>query len=193
MSPWMELVAALADAASWPIVLLILAVIFRKPVKGLIDGLEMIGIRDNMVTVKRHLDAAKDNANQLPDAPDKTDDQSAVAIHAKASVERSPRAAVIEAWLDVDKSLRDVCDRLDLDRSRWRPAGKIIRLLENAGHLDADGLGILRHLNHVRNEAAHSRRFTISSYMAEEYVRLCSSASRYLESIGWPQQRTAVE
>ena len=45
-------------------------------------------------------------------------------------------------------------------------------------------LGLLRHLRHLRNEAAHTIRFAISPSQAEEYIRLCENVIGYLEGLG---------
>ena len=194
----MEFISSLAGSLSWPIVVLVAIFVMYPYVGQLIDKVASIRIGDNQISFTRELDATLDAALEqaekasLPiessDLLERTESDRALQSIQKAreSTEDSPRSAIIEAWLGVERALSDACERLNLTRSyggirRFRETSG---LMQTAGHLNSDSLGLLHHLRHLRNEAAHAMQFDISTKVAAEYVRLCREVVTYLLPLG---------
>ena len=197
MTPWMEFISSLADSLSWPIVVLAAVVVFYPHIGRLIDKVVSIRIGDKQINFARELDATLDAALEQADKAslqvtpsdflEQTVSDGALRSIKKAreSTEDSPRAAIIEAWLGVERALSDACGRLNLAQSYggMRTFRETSGLMRTAGHLDADLLGLLHHLRHLRNEAAHAIQFDILPAVAKEYIRLCLDVIHYLAAI----------
>ena len=194
----MEFISSLAGSLSWPIVVLVAIVVIYPYIGRLIDKVASIQIGDKQISFTRELDVTLDAALEqaekasLPvkssDPPERTvSDRAQRSIQkAKESTEDSPRAAIIEAWLGVERALSDACERLNLAQSYGgvRTFRETSGLLLTARHLDSDLLGLLHHLRHLRNEAAHAIQFDISTKVAAEYIRLCLEVVTYLQPLG---------
>ena len=198
MTPWMEFISSLAGSLSWPIVVLVAMVVFHPHIGRLINKVGSIRIGDKQINFTRELDATLDAALEQAEQaslPIKSSDALEQIVSdraqrsmqkAKESIEDSPRAAIIEAWLSVERALSDACERLDLAQSYGgvRTFRETSGLVQTSGHLDSDLLGLLHHLRHLRNEAAHAIQFDISSKVAAEYIRLCLDVVAYLQPLG---------
>lgn len=189
----LEFIASLADSLGWPIVILIIVVAFRNHVGKLINNITTITVRGSTITVARELDAAKEQAASAGlrikrvDTTDEPAEGETARIlrQVRESSREYPRAAIIEGWLVVERELSETCERLDLATTRGRARGFMAasELLQSAGHLNADLNGLLRHLRHLRNEAAHNLRFDVSPDEAQEYIVLCGEIIDFLQNL----------
>ena len=180
----LEFVSSLVDTLIWPIVVLVLIFSFRGQIKKLFGRITSISVRGTQIAFGEGLDAAKEQAKSAGlqvESESARDD----AWPDREPNRDYPRASVIEAWLAVEKGLRDASIRLDLARpGELRAVNEATRRLRRAGHVNEDLGGVLRRLRHLRNEAAHDIRFDISADQAEDYLVLCFEVISYLESLG---------
>ena len=153
-------------------------------IKKLFGRITSISVRGTEIAFGEGLDAAKEQARTagLPVESESARDD---AWPDREPNRDYPRASVIEAWLAVEKGLRDACVRLNLARPpELRSVNEATRRLRESGHVNEDLGGVLRHLRHLRNEAAHDIQFDISPDQAEEYLVLCFEVISCLERLG---------
>ena len=172
-------------------------VVFRHRIGRLIDRVRSVQLNGKQVDFDEALDESLLAAQELAakanlpkggtDAGTATgpDEVMWTIRKAQASTEDSPRGAIIESWLALEGALSDLYERTGLrkDRGRRIPARRAAVLMADAGRFDAEFLGLLDQLRHLRNEAAHAVQFDIPAPVAEEYVRLCLEAVRFLNQL----------
>lgn len=101
-------------------------------------------------------------------------------------VEKSPRAAIVEAWINLSGAALRALKRKGLTA----PSGKHVapqnveRAIGEAGLLDDEQLQLLRQLRNMRNAAVHGPEFTVEPGAALNYVAAANRLSRYLNQQG---------
>ena len=181
----LEFIASLADSLAWPVAIIVLILAFRRDVRKLFEKIVSISIRGNTISFDQTLQAAKEQAKHAG-LPLETDSSRAELKSDRESSGDYPRAAIIEAWLTVLQQTADACLRLGLVSSPRELRRRIdtISLLRKAGHVNEDLDAVLRHLRHLRNEAAHDMQFDISPAQATDYLVLCEEVAAYLGQLG---------
>jgi len=97
----------------------------------------------------------------------------------------SPRAAVLEAWRQVEDVLIRVAQRCKvqlLDRQS-QSATLVLRALQKEGIVDPGKVGIFQDLRVLRNSAAHAPDFALTAESAIQYAEMASRLVEYLESL----------
>lgn len=197
MKAWMEFTSLLVDSLVWPILVLVGVVLFRSQIGKLIDRVRSVQFNGKQVDFDKAIDdgllAAKEQARKV-DLPEEDTgvgmamgpDRALWRIRkAQASTGDSPRGAIIESWVALERALGDACERLGLRKGHGRGPGarRAAVLMAGAGHFNAEFLRLLDQLRHLRNEAAHAVQFDIARPVAEEYVQLCLEAIRFLNRL----------
>lgn len=183
---WMEFVTTLVSTTAWPVVLVIIVLTFRKPITDILNSLEEARWGETGLKVSRQLDRAEEASEKvldnLPEQAKTLDEISeAVALtgdaieKAKARytdalsepddenrflalLQISPGAAIFDAWRDVEKELRALGDRHDLQtKPKFGSVMNVMNVLMKAGILKPDVAKWLNELRIVRNTAAHAQ------------------------------------
>jgi hypothetical protein len=96
----------------------------------------------------------------------------------------SPRAAVLDAWLQVESAALSAAHHLGGERFRDRTLSyQAVRHLEQLDKLDRGVVSLLRELRGLRNEAAHAPDFALSEASALDYADAAERVASYLRSI----------
>ena len=166
------------DVLAWPLVVLALALIFRKSLVALIPLIERIKFPGGEVNLRERLEETRSQAERsLPfQGPPSIDER------IQDIAETYPRGAVIESWLLIERELTDLAEGLDVPISpsqRMSPR-QVARALVTAGILD-DSLGrIVNDLQTIRNSVVHSTGVSPSRDDAREYA---TTAARVVTAI----------
>lgn len=96
----------------------------------------------------------------------------------------SPRAAITEAWRQVEAAAVQAARRNDVSLAPAEVAstGRVIRSLEQHGVIDVGKIGLLHDLRGLRNQAVHAPDFAVSTDAALDYVQLARRVREYLET-----------
>ena len=98
--------------------------------------------------------------------------------------EVSPRAAVLEAWREVELATLETARRIAGDEFRNRTLTyDALRKIERSEQVDPSILGLFRELRALRNQAAHAPDFAISKEAAFEYGKSCRAVAEYLRRL----------
>ncbi len=175
--------AAVIKAVAWPATVIGLVLLLRRPLRGLIPLLTRIKYRDFELEFGRKIEelqaevavALPEGAAQaLPSGPPQ-------AILKLAEV--SPRAAVLEAWRELENAaLRRTQRRIEArggDSSKLRPH-EALRELQREEALDPTAAKLLPVLRELRNRAAHAPEFALSSESAVNYAAIANRLAREL-------------
>lgn len=177
-------ISKIVSSLIWPFVVILIVIILRKPLRELIAelGRRLRRIKfpggeaefsDELAEIKE----AADEAN-LPPAPiappveplllEVEGDQRQWARLA----ELSPRAAITEAWRQVEIVMREAARRYDIQEKKPYSVLALIRALGKRQILTPDILAIVSDLRSIRNTAANGVEFEISRTDAADYVSL---------------------
>jgi uncharacterized protein YutE (UPF0331/DUF86 family) len=177
--------AELINTLAWPLTVLVIIVLLRKPIAGLIPLLQHIKYKDFELEFGRQIREVRAEANEELPPPKKPEAAIAQAPDPLFELSRiSPRAAVLEAWKQVETAALDAAQRNDVPL-KYRDAAspvRVIRVLENADVVDPAVMAIFHDLRALRNQAAHAPEFALSTEAVLEYVELAKRLIDYLRT-----------
>jgi uncharacterized protein YutE (UPF0331/DUF86 family) len=182
---WLTFITELIKSLIWPLTVLVIVILLRKPIAGLIPLLQRIRYKDIELEFGRQIREVRAEANEELPPPKKAEDaieQAADPLFELARV--SPRASVLEAWRQVETAALDAVQRNSVSL-KYREAGsstRVIRALENANVVDPAAMAIFHDLRALRNLAAHAPEYALSTEAVTEYVELARRLIDYLNS-----------
>lgn len=184
-----EVVKALA----WPVVVLIIAMVLRKPLVALIPtlsrfrykGLEAefgnklkeIGasFEKEIVTIPKEAEAKAEEEQKR--------DHWTIDEIVESIAPISPRAAILLAWFEVERIIRQTVtspDWFGMPEPRSFPG--FVKVLQEKDVLSENVASLLYDLRSLRNQAAHESDFNLEPDKAIEYSRL---ARRMMLLVRW--------
>jgi hypothetical protein len=197
---WMQFIASMVGSLAWPIAIIVILVVFHRPLVRVIESLRRLSYKGIDIDFGQELAkvAATPAAEALlkaPVEPAKVDDHTEAASGTLDSdinpeiatlVAISPAAAVVQAWQQIEHSLRDAMKRLGFDKRLQD--GNYLRqtvLLRDGGYIDDETSRLLNSLRKLRNQATHAPETgqIINSEDALDYARLVKLVARRLDSI----------
>ena len=122
VAAWLDFTSSIIDSLMWPIIILILALIFRASIVRLLDRIASVSWGDKKVNFDRELDEANEEANTalLSSGRVQASERSVSAELLQwlgppiDAVARKPRQGIIDAWLEVESALEEAAERLDV-------------------------------------------------------------------------------
>lgn len=182
---WLTFVAELVRALAWPVTVLIILLVLRQPLLQLIPLLQRLRFRDIELDFGSQVQelAARLTA-ELPRYPEQPGARSELRQHLTELAQLSPRAVVLEAWLQLEKAAIEAARRHDLKLTTRQMRSPILLSysMEEAGILDEGKQEIFNRLRNLRNAAAHASDFAFDRESALEYADLALRLSEYLET-----------
>lgn len=180
---WLTFVAEVIKAIAWPITVICIFLVMRKPLLGLFPLLQRLRYQGFEVDFNRQVEVlALEVRRQLPTPEPKTGDLAHFRQHWMSLAPLSPRAVVLEAWLQLEQAAWDTSVRhhLDLKSSELRSPLILGQALEQAGILADPTSAIFHQLRNLRNAAAHASDFAFTPEAALEYGELTLRLIEYL-------------
>jgi hypothetical protein len=178
-------IAELIKALAWPAVITVLAFLLKKPIRELIPLLTHLKYKDLELEFKQNMVEVKaEMQEELPPAP------AARATGGGALVElarRSPPAAIVKAWEQVEIAAVLAAHRNGLfSPAEVTNTTRVIRALEQGRVIDSGKADLLHDLRGLRNQAAHSPDFALSTSDALDYIQVTRRIIEYLAAAGRP-------
>ena len=178
---WLTFIAQMTQALAWPVTAVVMVVLLRRPLARLIPLLQRLRYGPLELDFERRVaELAVEAERELPPEPRPGDNPAEARLLELAQV--SPRAAVLEAWLQVEQAAMALSRRegLALSSRELRTPLLLGQALEQAGALDESKLEIYHRLRNLRNAAAHATGFELDTDAALEYVRLALRLASFL-------------
>jgi hypothetical protein len=175
---WLTFIATFVGHVAWPLVLIIVVLLFREPLGDLIGNLRRLRYRGFDMHFGKRMERIERDANRLPPPTAEVEDS---AVPLETVAEAHPPTAVLEAWQLVDHVLRIVGKRNGLDDSLMS-SGQLIQALQEKGVLNVSFAGLLEDLWHFRNDVAHVD--TIPTDQARRYVGVAKNVAARLRAVG---------
>jgi hypothetical protein len=170
----MEAIVALVTALAWPVAAVVIAVLFRKPLGDALATVRSLKVGDVVeATFGADVEHLKQAAGDLP----------TVHTDAAAIAAVSPRAAILEAWIDLEQAARAALKRrhAGLDAAALRQPIALASALAEHGVLKPRRLAVFDELRNLRNAAAHAERFRLEPSAAVGYVGLAKGLASELD------------
>lgn len=174
---WLDFIASTVETIAWPVVVVVLVVLLRKPLAKLLPLLARVTVKGVTVefaeTVRQVRDEANERTRSQPEPAPSTAVQRASQV--------SPRAAVVEAYRELESGA--ISKLLSLGGPKCETlSSKGIRTLEDSSGLDRGTVSLLRDLRGLRNEVAHAPKFALSATSASEYADAAARVAAHLAS-----------
>jgi hypothetical protein len=177
-------IAEIVKALAWPVTVLGIVYILKQPLARVILTLTKLKYKDLELEFEDKLQDAKKEAERanLPPSPllaaVTKDTYLELATH-------SPREAILEAFSEVLDAALETAKRHGLagtQSSLKDSPMALIRLLRNAGVLDAQQELVFKQLRVLRNDAYDSPTFALTAASAIQYVTLAKRLADYLRA-----------
>lgn len=81
---------------------------------------------------------------------------------------RSPRAAMLEAWLRVENRLQEIATKHAIEPRQ--PISKLLTLLENRSLIDQNAVSSIRGLINLRNLAVHASDVELTTQKSVDFI-----------------------
>jgi hypothetical protein len=160
-------VAAIVKALAWPVAAIVIAVLFRKQLRALLERIRKGKIGPAEFEFEQEV---KELVEQTP-APLQLPTPTAAPTVSLAT--NNPRAAILEAWLRVESSAHRLSYYSgSTPPSTSRNTTNILRSLGKTGLLSSDDIALFNDLRGLRNQAVHDVDFRPSPDSAIQYVQL---------------------
>ncbi len=183
---------ALVSALAWPLTVLILVYLFRREFRQAASRLSSLKYKDFQADFARELASVEDEIKLLPPTPTTNgSDASATQTAAELSsderllrlAEISPRAAITEAWRDIELSTIAAAKAYGIS-TRGHVAGvREIHELAQRRLLPQDVVDIYGGLRRLRNEAVHANEFLLDQDQALQFIALAQELQRRLADL----------
>lgn len=182
-TPILDFIAKMTDTLAWPILVLIIALIFRRQILQTISSLKSFRFGNAEAKFEQGLQDATEKAQAIEPASEEIVQASTPRRNELLRMAgASPTGAIIEAWKDVEQAVRELARNNNLltENNRPQPAFNLIRLLAREELLPKPESETISELRVIRNQAAHLNDYVISKDQASRYVDL---ADRIVDSI----------
>lgn len=182
---WLSFIAEMTKAVAWPIAIVVAAWIFRDPLLKLLHELKRLKWRDVELEFEKEILKAK---AELPNIQLRKNDVGHVIgdmdIESKLLnlLEISPKAAVLEAWLNIEREVSDLLKRKNVELEPGLSRLGLMQLLINCKLIDKKGRELLDTVRKLRNRAANEHETEISENAALDYIEMASEMIRILRS-----------
>jgi hypothetical protein len=187
---WKEFWASVVNSLAWPVTLGFVAYLLREPLRRLLGQLRRVRYRDAEAEFGAAVQEAEISAEQaeLPALAAPNASEPALFTELSAEILTAPRAAVIAAWLAVERELNVLASRsgIDVAERTWTPealAGELWR----QGVIDQALASVIGDLRDARNVAAHAAPYTVEPEAVVDYVKLAGRVRTALRMAGQSQ------
>ena len=189
----MQYVVQLVQALAWPVVVLIIAVVFRGEFRGLIARLTKMKYKEIEAEFKEGLAAtAEQAALQAPatiSVEGATSPKALGYVTANPRVQTleriasvSPRAAVTEAWTMLETTMRDAVVKRGGDGRRMQSPLQLLAELRQTNSVPRATVNSIDTLRELRNKVVHASEFTPDLGDALLYVHMATDAIEMIEN-----------
>jgi hypothetical protein len=185
----------LSKSVAWPISIFFVALLLKKPITQILPLLKRLKIGAFEGELRDNLRAADEKSETLPLKQERgarakqKDGASPLLAGLVELAEKSPTAAMLEAWRNVEYELYALSSRF-LPEKKGLSSLASIQELAAAKKINEDAKSLLLSLKVVRNEVAHPPgKIEISEQQAATFIQSAVRAIEYLKGIGSKQGR----
>ena len=179
----MEEIAHILDAIAWPITAIVIVHMLRKPIESLIPLLRRLKYKELEVEFERSLDEIDrrtiEEKKALPPAPERESEEEDFLDQIR---DLSPRAAILETWLEFEHTAYFMAQKfklIGLEDRRTR-FFELLRVLQQREILYPNDVQDIKELQSLRNTAVHERDISLSKEDAVKYAKVAMQVADVL-------------
>lgn len=169
----MEYAVKIIDSLAWPSVVLVLSFMFRRSLGLLTERMSKFKYKGVEANFGQELQKLEGEVKKLPTHTHLHHDKkywekmTARGLFTqweqiKRISETSPKAAILEAWLDVEISVSSAASSANIDTNEFSTAISQARKLMENGHLPGGVWAIITDLNKIKRKVENAHDFSIS-------------------------------
>lgn len=168
----------LVSAIAWPLTVIIIVLLFRHEIRKTSSRLSSLAYKDVKAEFRHDLNKVERELKELtpkesPTSPKQADvDREALNSYEQLRriAEISPRAAIMEAWRDIEVTTKQVTDAYGISTSGQIAGVRAINELVQRHLLPNSVTSVYEQMRRLRSRAAHAADFVITSEEAEQYI-----------------------
>jgi len=178
---WLIFIVSVIEAIAWPVAFIAAVVFLREELVEVVGRIQ--GIKHKKIKIKlgrRLQEAGKKAKSSLPASGDLASKE---LTHRLELAEYSPRAAILESWVDVEAALKELGARYGIagDGMKHPDIHELQLKLGDDNTLGNGAFGLMQSMREIRNEAFYLTDKVIESGAAKEYVSLAGRVSTLLK------------
>jgi len=176
-----EIVKALA----WPLVVVVLALLLRRPLSDLLPLLRRFQYRDLVVEFAQDVAVVREQVDRALPTPQERAQKTPVERMAERFAARRAGSIVGAAWRQVALSVYRLGEKqqIRLAGELWPSVAAIVAQLERQGTLKPDTASIIYQLGAIRNAAAHAESGALDDHSVREYVYAAARVVEHLDGV----------
>lgn len=178
-------ISELIKGVAWPVTAIVLVVLLRKPVVELIPLLRRLKYKELELEFTQEVFELKAEVEAIA----KAKGEEAPLIYSTSSnllnlVDFSTRAAIMEAWLEVESASMGVASSFwgKAPNEEFRRISKLGEYLLQCRVIDETQLSVFNKLRQLRNKAVHAHDLELSKNDARLYVQLASDLAMHIRN-----------
>ena len=207
---WMTFVVGVLKAITWPAALLLLALWLRKPIRDLVPLLRKLKVKEFELEFAQAVaqlemdgqpEVGEPAASSTTSATDEgrfPESRIAAPVGAPTGASKSrredevlrlallsPRAAIMEAWVEVEAAAAETAASFWGPNNRpdmFRPMARLGEYLLQCKVIDAGQLVAFNKLRELRNKAVHAEELNIGVDETRRYVELAFALAKHIRS-----------
>jgi hypothetical protein len=175
-----ELVKALA----WPLSVIVLVFLLRKPIVELVPLMKKLKFKELEMEFSQEVKALKSEAIESSCFGTPTVNQSKLVNSiALDLIPFSTRAAIIEAWVEVEVAATEVASSFwgQSSSETMRSYPKLGEYLHQCKVIDDKQLSTFQRLRKLRNKAAHAEELSLSEEDARSFIVLADMLAKHIK------------
>lgn len=182
----LTLVSELGKSLAWPVTTIVLVFLLRKPLIELVPLLKRLKYKEFELEFSQEVSELKAEVEAM--AKEKGEDSPSVSADSErllSLVSFSSRAAIMEAWLEVESAAVTTASSLwgQSPSDTFRDMPKLGEYLMQCKVIDQKQLAVFHKLRELRNKAARAQELNLSANDAMSYVQLASDLAKHIRKV----------
>ncbi len=174
------------DSLAWPVAALVIVWLLKTELTQLLSRLSNLKWKDLEADFSKGVEEFERQVINIGDAsrepqPETPESKDALSRYLQLA-QISPRAAISEAWIEVERVTNRLALKLQLHPGRTPATSIVIKMLIEEGLFSREVLNAYYSARNLRNEAAHAPDFNISQQEVERYVELALTLAEKLRA-----------
>ncbi len=184
----MELIIKLLDVIAWPIVAVIVVFSLKSEIKGIIPLIKRLKIGPLEADFEQKVLNTSEKYEPSLDSITVESDDFPTEENLSRLVSINPRGAIMEAWLELEKSLKQaVVHKAGSPVPDVSTSYKIVQALRAQNIFNEEEVDLINELRGLRNQAAHLSEFhptEASAFMFMQMAKKLESRAKSIASGG---------
>lgn len=178
-------ISEIIKSLAWPAAVVSLVIMLKKPIAQLIPLLRKLKYKELEMEFSKEIAELKAEASvPISSVGQSTSTQTSPANRLLQLVNFSTRAAIMEAWLEVEAAATEVASSFwnEPPSDTLRNYPKLGEYLLQCQVIDKKQLEIFNKLRQLRNKAAHAEELNLSESDAKSYIELASALVTHIKN-----------